>query len=48
MGEPVVGAVQLIITFVPEFAVVGVPGAEGGAIIVIVAPWPTPDEVEVP
>jgi hypothetical protein len=48
VGEPVVGAVQLIITFVPEFAVVTVAGAEGAAIIVIEAPWPTPDDVEVP
>lgn len=32
----------------PEFAVVGVPGAEGATIIVIEAPWPTPDDVEVP
>lgn len=48
MGVPVVGAVQVTITFEPEFVVVGFPGADGNAAVWIVAPVPKLAEDVVP
>jgi len=33
---------------VPELIVIGVPGTDGSTIIIIVAPEPTPDGLDVP
>jgi hypothetical protein len=46
-GAPIVGAVQLTTIFVPMLVVFGVPGADGTTIIVIVAPCPIPDGLDI-
>ncbi len=47
-GAPIAGAVQFTTMFDPTFVVLGVPGADGITMIVIVAPEPMLDGFEVP